>query len=107
MHLKQLKQIKKDYIYFENIKLNIDPKKTEKNEIIETNFPIKYSIKLEIVIKEYLRKISDIALETLNNQSTTYNYIKNDIKWVVTVPAIWNEYGKQFMRDCVFKRRNE
>ncbi len=51
-------------------------------------------MKLEIVIKEYLRKISDIALVTLNNQSTTYNYTKNDIKWIVTVPAIWNEYGK-------------
>ena len=98
-----IKTNKKDYIYFENIKLNLDPKKTEKNEIIETNFPIKYSIKLEIVIKEYLRKISDNALEKINNQTNFKNYTKNDIKWVVTVPAIWNEYGKQFMRDCAKK----
>lgn len=24
----------------------------------------------------------------------------NDIKWVLTVPAIWSEQSKQFMRKC-------
>jgi len=92
---------KNDYIYFENIKKNLDPKKSEKNEEIETNFPIKYKIKLETVIKEYLKKISDISLKELNNKG--HNYTKNEIKWVVTVPAIWNEHGKQFMKNCAKK----
>ena len=94
----------KDFIYFQNIKINLDPKngKTnpEKNEIIYSNFPKKHSIQLQTVIKEYLKKISNIALKTLNNKSTLNNFSKDDIKWVVTVPAIWNEYGKQFMREC-------
>ena len=94
----------KDFIYFQNIKINLDPKngKTnpEKNEIIYSNFPKKYSIQLQTVIKEYLKKISNIALKTLNNKSTLNNFSKDDIKWVVTVPAIWNEYGKQLMREC-------
>ena len=93
-----------DFIYFQNIKINLDPKngKTnpEKNEIIYSNFPKKYSIQLQTVIKEYLKKISNIALKTLNNKSTLNNFSKDDIKWVVTVPAIWNEYGKQLMREC-------
>ena len=93
-----------DKIYFQNIKINLDPKRgkinPEKNEIIQSNFPNKYSIQLNKVIKEYLKKISNIALKTLNNKSTLNNYTKNDIKWVVTVPAIWNEYGKQLMKNC-------
>ena len=96
-----IKSNKKKYIYFENIKINLDPKKSGKNEKIETKFPIKYSIKLETVIKEYLKKISDIALNKLNIKG--HNYTKNEIKWVVTVPAIWNEHGKQFMKNCAKK----
>jgi molecular chaperone DnaK (HSP70) len=37
-------------------------------------------------------------LEYLNFKGN--KYIKDDIKWVVTIPAIWNEYGKQFMINC-------
>ena len=102
--IKILEKNKNDFIYFENIKINLDPKKgklnPEKNELIESKFPINQTIKLKKVIKEYLKKISDIALKTLNNKSSVNKYIKNNIKWVVTVPAIWNEYAKQFMRHC-------
>ena len=102
--IKILEKNKNDFIYFENIKINLDPKKgkinPEKNELIESKFPINCTIKLKKVIKEYLKKISDIALKTLNNKSTVNKYTKNNIKWVVTVPAIWNEYAKQFMREC-------
>lgn len=61
-----------------------------------------YKINLRIIIKEYLRLFSDDALKYYNNKGDTH-YNKNDIKWVVTVPAIWNEYGKQFMRNCAGK----
>ena len=101
-----------DYIYFQNLKMNLDHKKrknvnTKGDEIIESFFPkeIKYSIKLKIVIKEYLKKISENALNILNRKKANTNktYSKKDIQWVVTVPAIWNEHAKQFMRDCAKK----
>jgi hypothetical protein len=63
---------------------------------------LNYKINLRIIIKEYLRLFSDDALKYYNNKGDTH-YNKNDIKWVVTVPAIWNEYGKQFMRYCTKK----
>ena len=47
-------------------------------------------------------KVSYIALEKLNF-NLVYKYSKDDIKWVITVPAIWNKHAKQFMRDCVIK----
>ena len=76
---------KKDYIYFKNIKINLDHKRRKKlnpkgNEMIESYFPNGNSRKLEIVIKEYLRKISDIALETFNGKSSNNKYSKDDIK---------------------------
>ena len=90
------------------IKINLDHKKRKKlnpkgDELIDSYFPKdnKESIKLEIVIKEYLKKISDEALYALNYKG--YSYSKNDIQWVVTVPAIWNEHAKQFMKDCAKK----
>ena len=45
---------------------------------------------------------SDNALKYYNQKGYTI-YTKDDIKWIVTVPAIWNEYGKQFMRNCAKK----
>lgn len=32
-----------------------------------------------------------------------YEFRKKNIQWVVSVPAIWNEYGKQFMKSCAQK----
>jgi len=57
-------------------------------------------IKLKIVIKEYLRLISNKALNKINTFSNEKKYEKKDISWIVTVPAIWDESGKQFMLKC-------
>ncbi len=91
----------KDYIYFDRIKTRLDPKfaNNDISEIdIEANYPTNYKMKLKIVISEYLRLFSDKILEYVNKKGK--NYSKDDIEWVVTVPAIWNEYGKQLMIDC-------
>ena len=55
---------------------------------------------LMIVIAETLRYIADKALAKLNEQIG--KVIKSKIKWVLTVPALWSEEHKQFMRKaCV------
>ena len=41
--------------------------------------------------------MSDDALLYYNDKQNG-KYTKDDIKWIITVPAIWNEYGKQYMR---------
>ena len=55
---------------------------------MDSKYPLNYKINLRIIIKEYLRLFSDDALKYYNNKGDTH-YNKNDIKWVVTVPAIW------------------
>ena len=94
-----------EYIYFDRIKTKLDPK--FKNDVqskiyIDSKFPSNYKINLRLIVKEYLRLFSDNALKYYNNKGDT-DCSKKDIKWIVTVPAIWNEYGKQFMRQCAKK----
>ena len=49
-----------------------------------------------------MKKISDFALEQIK---ITSNIIvkKEDIKWVVTIPAIWEERSKQIMINASIK----
>ena len=88
------------YIYFSRIKTLLDPDLLTENQskiYINSTYPPNYQIKVGILIKEYLRMISDDAL-SYYNLKINGNYSKDDIKWILTVPAIWNEFGKQYMR---------
>ena len=51
---------------------------------------------LMLVISESLKFISDKAIEKLQEQVGKIQ--KNKIRWVLTVPALWTEDQKQFMR---------
>ena len=90
-----------NYIYFDRIKTKLDPKlaNNDQSEIyIEASFPRNYKMPLKLVIKEYLRLFSDNILNYVNLKGKSYS--KDDIQWVITVPAIWNDYGKQLMVEC-------
>ncbi len=56
---------------------------------------------LMLVISESLRFISDKAIEKLQEQVGKIQ--KNRIRWVLTVPALWTEDQKQFMRRAAMK----
>ena len=90
-----------NYIYFDRIKTRLDPKfaNNDQSEIyIEASFPKNYKMQLKLVIKEYLRLFSDNILKYVNLKGKSYS--KDDLKWIITVPAIWNDYGKQLMIEC-------
>lgn len=48
------------------------------------------------VIAESLRYIAEKALEKLQEQ--VGKIVKTKIRWVLTVPALWSEEHKHFMR---------
>ena len=55
---------------------------------------------LMLIISQTLKFISEKALQKLSDQ--VGKVVKTKIKWVLTVPALWNEEHKQFMRKaCV------
>ena len=50
-----------------------------------------------------LKFFREHALQELNDQSTTVTLTNEDIRWVITVPAIWRESAKQFMRQAAYQ----
>jgi len=49
-----------------------------------------------------LRFFKDHALKELTNQSST-EIVNEDIRWVITVPAIWKASAKQFIRQAAYE----
>ena len=83
--------------YFKGIKMELYENKTT---IIAKNSGKELPLKL--VIQKVLEKIKEIAI---NEISKNRPYLKNkteNIKWIVTVPAIWNEHQKSIMMEsCI------
>ena len=79
--------------YFKEIKMNLYEKKTEiqaKNS--EKILPLK------LVIQRVLEKLKELAINQIKGNR---NYIQNNnIKYVVTVPAIWEEFQKSIMMEA-------
>ncbi|XP_078668932.1 heat shock 70 kDa protein 12A-like [Branchiostoma floridae x Branchiostoma belcheri] len=54
------------------------------------------------VFAHALRFFKDHALQELTDQSCT-QINNDDVRWVITVPAIWRQPAKQFMREAAYK----
>ena len=54
------------------------------------------------VFAHALRFFRDHCLQELSDQSAT-PIANDDIRWVITVPAIWRQPAKQFMRQAAYK----
>lgn len=54
-----------------------------------------------LVFAHSLRYFKQLCLQELNQQLVT-PISGHDIQWVITVPAIWRESAKQFMRKAAF-----
>jgi molecular chaperone DnaK (HSP70) len=52
---------------------------------------------VQSLIVDYLRKLKDFALEQINSGRTS-PLKKEEIRWILTVPAIWRDEQKQIMR---------
>ncbi|KFM82149.1 Heat shock protein 12A, partial [Stegodyphus mimosarum] len=60
------------------------------------------SIPAVTVFSHALRYFKDHALQELSEQSAT-RILNEDVRWVVTVPAIWKQPAKQFMRAAAYE----
>lgn len=49
-----------------------------------------------------LQFFRDYALRELSDQSGV-KMMSEDVKWVLTVPAIWKQPAKQFMREAAYE----
>ncbi|CAF2048753.1 unnamed protein product [Rotaria magnacalcarata] len=49
-----------------------------------------------------LQYFKEHALRELSDQSGT-RFVNEDVRWVITVPAIWKQAAKQFMREAAYQ----
>jgi len=54
------------------------------------------------VFAHALRFFYEHALQELSDQSAT-TIVNDDVRWVITVPAIWKAPAKQFMRLAAYQ----
>jgi hypothetical protein len=52
-----------------------------------------------------IRFLKDDVLENCNKGRAGIKIVTQDVQWVLTVPAIWNDGAKQFMRESALKVR--
>ena len=81
--------------YFKGIKMHLYSKK---NEIESSNSKMKLPLKL--VIQKVLEKLKELALEEL--KKLRKNISESNIKWIVTVPAIWEDFQKGIMMEACY-----
>ena len=79
--------------YFKDIKMKLYERKTE----IQANNSEKV-LPLKLVIQRVLEQLKDFAIGEIKRIRP--NIQNNNIKYVVTVPAIWEEYQKNIMMEA-------
>ena len=56
------------------------------------------------IFSKALEHLKEKALEAVHKQSGV-EYTAKEVRWVVTVPAIWKQSAKQFMREAAYQVR--
>ena len=83
--------------YFKGIKMELYE---NKSTIIAKNSGKELPLKL--VIQKVLEKIKEIAINEISKNRPYLKQQTDKIKWVVTVPAIWDEHQKSIMMEsCI------
>ena len=83
--------------YFKGIKMLLYE---NKSTIVSSNSGKELPLKL--VIQKVLETIKEIAIKEISKNRPHLEHQTEKIKWVVTVPAIWNEHQKSVMMEsCI------
>lgn len=83
-----------EYYYFKRFKMTLHEKGLNEDSMIED---IMFKpVRALLVFSESIRYLKDQFLRKLDNTGLPID--KSEICWVLTVPAIWNDSAKRFMR---------
>ncbi|KAL6459442.1 hypothetical protein MHYP_G00329140 [Metynnis hypsauchen] len=84
--------------YFDNFKMELYGKELHRDLMITAKN--KKQMRALKVFSESLKFMKDHALEMVGRHIEGEKYSASDVKWVLTVPAIWSSAAKQFMREA-------
>ena len=91
---------KENKLYFTKFKRNLDPK--IKCNMANSTIPIDGQMENDIIIVEFLRLIKEYIIYNNINNRINYENIK-DVKWVLTVPPLWDDRAKKKMKEFAIK----
>ncbi|XP_028673861.1 heat shock 70 kDa protein 12A-like [Erpetoichthys calabaricus] len=84
------------FYFFQNFKMELYTQNITENLMISAKDGKQLpAIK---VFSESLRYLKEHALSTVKANVPDFQFVPQDITWVLTVPAIWNNAAKEFMR---------
>ncbi|XP_043911898.1 heat shock 70 kDa protein 12A [Protopterus annectens] len=91
----------KQWLYLEKfkMKLHMTSNLTMETDLIAANGK---KVKALEIFAYALQFFKEQALKELSDQ-TGSEFDNNDVRWVITVPAIWKQPAKQFMRQAAYK----
>ncbi|MEC4880158.1 MAG: Hsp70 family protein [Scytonema sp. PMC 1070.18] len=99
---RRLAQLRKDkaadkYNFFQNFKMQLREgrERTANGPIISTNNRQKFAV-IDL-ITDYLKQLKDLVLKE-TKAATSGVLRENEIRWCLTIPAIWTDAEKQLMR---------
>ncbi|KAG2462915.1 HS12A protein, partial [Polypterus senegalus] len=94
----------KHWLYLEKFKMKLH---TTSNLSIETELQAANGKKVKAinVFAYALQFFKEQALKELSDQAGS-QFDNADVRWVITVPAIWKQPAKQFMRQAAYKASN-
>ena len=84
-------------LYFSNFKKYLSPgRKDDYNILVKPTYPKNDEVPLNKVISQYFKLIKEDIFEK-------YNFTLKETKWIFTIPGLWDEKGKVFMKDIIDK----
>jgi len=82
-------------LFDQNVKLRIF------DEVYQNNFEEEYGVSLISTVAEMLQHLKSQALKSIHKIKPDIS--SEQILWVCTVPSMWKEFDKQFMRNAAWK----
>lgn len=89
----------RDYYYFRRFKMMLHARKNLQRETVIEDETGK-QLKAKTVFSYGIKYLKDHAMTTIDRQGQVLDEM--DIHWVITVPAIWSDAAKQFMREAAY-----
>ncbi|CAG2256116.1 unnamed protein product [Mytilus edulis] len=98
-----LDKTQNEYYFFKNFKMNLYKIEVLTNDSMIEDVAGKPLLAKTVIVGS-LKSLKDNLLENLKSRGLLGRLIQeNEIRWVLTIPSIWTEPAKKFMRTCAVK----
>ncbi|KAJ7328611.1 hypothetical protein OS493_023880 [Desmophyllum pertusum] len=92
----------RQYYYFELFKMELHKSENLSLETLLTAANGKKMKALD-VFSHSMWYLKEQAVRVIKTRTSDVGFTVNDIQWILTVPAIWSDAAKQFMREAAYK----